>query len=410
MASITCHHHLPPGPGGYDHYVHHHNNDVSPLHLAASTLAAPSSAPFCSDPKQDASSISTSLAVPVPVPVASLDISSQTSTAAAASEKLHSCHSFDLAGSVYILSEARLSREAKSTRAANGGMLDHSSPLPASDKLRTPERRRTVSPSTRSSGEIRSTSRSTRRSGGGNGSGDGGHSHSRRSSLHSHRRTVTTTSLTPSRPDSPVRRENLIALHRESCRLFQDNNLASTTAAVTRQSSFSSSPPYTPRQARTYSNVSSPPVTPILERHHSSTFRHSYSSSNLHANHETAPVSRVEVNLSAETKPTIIEWTSPSTRRREYKEIDRASSGVRGLWRRVAPRWCQFGDKRVPFLEEDKDGKANYEGSVRRFRMDLPDELESGEYRNQGRRGLGMKLKPRLVVQIKRSKTSMSWL
>ncbi|KAL4777542.1 hypothetical protein BDW60DRAFT_5002 [Aspergillus nidulans var. acristatus] len=408
MASITCHRHLPPGPGGYDHYVHHHNNDVPPLHLAASTLAAPSSAPLCSDPKQDPSSISTSLAVPVPV--ASLDISCHTSTAAAASEKPHSSHSFDLAGRVYILSETRLSGEPKSTRAANGGMVDPSSPLPASDKLRTPERRRTVSPSTRSSGEIRSTSRSTRRSGGGNGSGDGGHSHSRRSSLHSHRRTVTTTSLTPSRPDSPVRRENLIALHRESCRLFQDNSLASTTAAVTRQSSFSSSPPYTPRQARTYSNVSSPPVTPILERHQSSTLRHSHSSSNLHANHETVPVSRVEVNLSTKTKPTIIEWTSPSTRRREYREIDRASSGVRGLWRRVAPRWCQFGDKRVPFFEEGKDGKANYEGSVRRFRMDLPDELEPGEYRNQCRRGFGLKLKPRLVVQIKRGKTSMSWL
>ncbi|KAL4820087.1 hypothetical protein BDW67DRAFT_181172 [Aspergillus spinulosporus] len=405
MASITCHRHLPPGPGGYDHYVHHHNNDVPPLHLGASTLAAPSSAPLCSDPEQDPSSISTSLAVPV----ASLDISPDTGAATAASEKPHSCHSFDLAGSVYILSETRLSSEAKSTSAANGGMFDPSSPLPSSDKLRTPERRRTVSPSTRPS-EIRSTSRSTRRSGGGSGSGDGGHSHSRRSSLHSHRRTITTTSLTPSRPDSPVRRENLIALHRESCRLFQDNNLVSTPATVTRQSSFSSSPPYTPRQARTYSNVSSPPVTPILERHHSSTLRHSYSSCNTHANHETVPVSRVEVNLSTETKPTIIEWTSPSTRRREYKEIDRASSGVRGLWRRVAPRWCQFGDKRVPFFEEGKDGKANYEGSVRRFRMDLPDELEPGEYRNRGRRGFGMKLKPRLVVQIKRSKTSMSWL
>ncbi|KAL4742323.1 hypothetical protein BDV11DRAFT_181050 [Aspergillus similis] len=406
MSSITCHRHLPPGPGGYDHYVHHHNNDVPPLHLAASTLAAPSSAPLCSNPEQDPSSISTSLAVAVPV--ASLDIACDTSTAAAASEKPRSCHTFDLAGSVYILSETRLSSEPKSTRAANGSMLDTSSPQPSSDKVRTPERRRTVSPSTKSPSEIRSTSRSTLRSGGGSGSGDGGHSHSRRSSLHSHRRTITTTSLTPSRPESPVRRENLIALHRESCRLFQDNNLPSNTT-VTRQSSFSSSPPFTPRQARTYSNVSSPPVTPIFENHHSSTFRHSYSSSNSHANHETVPISRVEINIS-ETKPTIIEWTSPSTRRREYKEIDRASSGVRGLWRRVAPRWCQFGDKRVPFFEEGKNGKANYEGSVRRFRMDLPDELEPGGHRNQGRHGFGLKLKPRLVVQIKRSKTSTSWV
>ncbi|KAL4987002.1 hypothetical protein BDW68DRAFT_162109 [Aspergillus falconensis] len=403
MASITCHRHLPAGPGGYDHYVHHHNNGAPPLHLTASTLAAPSPTPLYTNPEQDPSSISTALAVAMPVP--SLDISSAT----AASDKPHACHSFDFAGSVYILSERTPSSEIKSTKAASGGMVHPPSPLPMSDKLRTPERKRTVSPSTKSPGEIRSTSRSTLRSGGGSGSGDGGHSHSRQSSLHSHRRTNTTTSLTPSRPGSPVRRENLIALHRESCRLFQDTTLASTTAIVTRQSSFSSSPPYTPRQARTYSNVSSPPVTPILERHPSSTLRPSYSS-NSYVNHETVPVSRVEVNLSSETKPTIIEWTSPSTRRREYKEIDRASSGVRGLWRRVAPRWCQFGDKRVPFFEEGKNGKANYEGSIRRFRMDLPDELESGEYRNQGRRGSGSKLKRRLVVQIKRSKTSTGWI
>ncbi|KAL5003437.1 hypothetical protein BDV10DRAFT_45567 [Aspergillus recurvatus] len=407
MVSVTCHRHLPAGPGGYDHYVHHHNNGAPPLHLAASTLAAPSSAPLCSNPDQDPSSVPMSLAVAMPVP--SLDISPDTSTAAAASDKPHTRHSFDFAGGVYILSETTPSSEIKSTKAANGGMVRPPSPSPSSDKLRTPERRRTGSPSTKSPGRIRSTSRSTLRSGGGGGGGDGGHSRSRQSSLHSHRRTNTTTSLTPSRPGSPARRENLIALHRESCRLFQDTNLASATATVTRQSSFSSSPPYTPRQARTYSNVSSPPVTPILERHPSSTLRPSYSS-NSHVNHETVPISRVEVNLSSETKPTIMEWTSPSTRRREYKEIDRASSGVRGLWRRVAPRWCQFGDKRVPFFQEGKNGKANYEGSIRRFRMDLPDELESGECRNQGRRGSGLKLKPSLVVQIKRSKTSTSWL
>ncbi|KAL6232945.1 hypothetical protein BDW75DRAFT_9201 [Aspergillus navahoensis] len=388
MASITCHRHLPAGPGGHDHYyVHHHNNGGPPLHLAASALAAPSSAPPYSNPEQSPSSISTTLAVAMPV--SSLDISSDTSTAAAASDKPHACHSFDFAGGIYILSGTTSSSEIKSTNTANGGMVHPPSPPPSSDKLRTPERKRTVSPSTKSPGEIRSTSCSTLRSGGGSGSRDGGHSHSRQSSLHSHRHTNTTSSLTPSRPSSPVRRENLIALHRESCRLFQDTTLASTTATVTRQSSFSSSPPYTPRQARTYSTVSSPPVTPILERHPSSTLRPSYSSKS-HAKHETVPISRVEINLSSETKPTIIEWTSPSTRRREYKEIDRASSGVRGLWRRFAPRWCQFGEKRVPFFEEGKNGKANYEGSIRRFRMDLPDELESGDCRNQGRRGSGL--------------------
>lgn len=73
---------------------------------------------------------------------------------------------------------------------------------------------------------------------------------------------------------------------------------------------------------------------------------------------------------------TVIDWTSPSTRRREYEKIDRSSRGIRGLWRRFAPKWCQPGQGRVPFFEEGKGGKGNYEGSVRRFRMDLPDEEE----------------------------------
>jgi hypothetical protein len=71
-----------------------------------------------------------------------------------------------------------------------------------------------------------------------------------------------------------------------------------------------------------------------------------------------------------------MEWTSPDTRRREYEKIDRASSGVRGLWRRVAPRCFQTRDSRVPFFEE---GKPEREGSVRRFRMDLPEDEEPGQ-------------------------------
>lgn len=72
-----------------------------------------------------------------------------------------------------------------------------------------------------------------------------------------------------------------------------------------------------------------------------------------------------------------MEWTSPESRRAEYEKIDRAGRGVRGLWRRVAPRWCQTREARTPFFEE---GNTCREGSVRRFRMDLPDEeLENTE-------------------------------
>ncbi|PGH23666.1 hypothetical protein AJ80_02272 [Polytolypa hystricis UAMH7299] len=73
---------------------------------------------------------------------------------------------------------------------------------------------------------------------------------------------------------------------------------------------------------------------------------------------------------------TVIDWTSPSTRRREYKAIDRSSRGVRGFWRRFAPLWCQSRERRMLFFEEGKGGKEMYEGSVRRFRMDVPDDEE----------------------------------
>lgn len=34
------------------------------------------------------------------------------------------------------------------------------------------------------------------------------------------------------------------------------------------------------------------------------------------------------------------------------------------------------GDERVPFWEEEIRKKNNYEGSVRRFRMDIPDDVD----------------------------------
>jgi hypothetical protein len=49
----------------------------------------------------------------------------------------------------------------------------------------------------------------------------------------------------------------------------------------------------------------------------------------------------------------------------------------------------------MPFFEEGKNGKGNYEGSVRRFRMDLPDE-PADETANRSRRGL--KFKKKLIV------------
>lgn len=75
------------------------------------------------------------------------------------------------------------------------------------------------------------------------------------------------------------------------------------------------------------------------------------------------------------TPPTIIDWTSTATRRREYERIDRSHRGLRGWWRRIAPRWCQRSrSSRISFYDGDSDA-----GSVRRYRIPLADESEGGE-------------------------------
>lgn len=66
-----------------------------------------------------------------------------------------------------------------------------------------------------------------------------------------------------------------------------------------------------------------------------------------------------------------IDWTLPSTRRREYEKIDKARSGLRGLIRRVTPRILRKNG-RVGFHADD-DGKGSDVGTVRRFRMDVAD-------------------------------------
>ncbi|OOF92394.1 hypothetical protein ASPCADRAFT_210260 [Aspergillus carbonarius ITEM 5010] len=230
-----------------------------------------------------------------------------------------------------------------------------------SDSRRTPKRKRTVSPPSPSkSPEQLRSSRNPRRS----------TPNSRHSS---HRRSATTASITPLH-DQTARREDLIALHRESCRLFQEDGLSKPSPRVSRPPS-SSNPRTPPRPLRSSSNASSPPT--LRTQLSISTYQEQNGQDeSLRPPLRASTFSAYEPTCHSPVTPTmtVIDWTSPSTRRREYEKIDRASSGVRGFWRRVAPRWCQFGDNRTPFFEEGKDGKGNYEGSVRRFRMDIPEE------------------------------------
>lgn len=242
----------------------------------------------------------------------------------------------------------------------------------------TPKRSRTATSSPpssyshASSHHYRPTSRSTAHS----------NSTSRRSSRHSSsRRVPTSVSLTSSvhsasRRPPGQKRESLLALHRESCRLFQvpDQEVLPAQPISTKMSVQHIS-------SAVSSNVGSPPLSPGLYAQSSISDR-----SLDHGRPSTIyPISaEPPCKEPSNTVNTVIDWTSPSTRRREYAKIDRASHGVRGLWRKVAPRWCRFGNDRMPFFEPDKHGKANYEGSVRRFRMDLPDEPELARSRRGG--------------------------
>lgn len=178
---------------------------------------------------------------------------------------------------------------------------------------------------------------------------------------------------------SPQKRDELLALHRDSCRLFQDVGM--TVESL--EGSYDE-----PRSIQ--SNTTSPVMSPVLQYQRSNSmpvndgdiseedllsFRRHRRISVVHS--EPDP-DREQTQPPHEQVPaTVIDWTSPSTRRREYEKIDRSNKGFRRVWRRMTPRCFHPSETRTPFFETGKDGKANYEGSVRRFRMDITDEKDA---------------------------------
>jgi len=71
---------------------------------------------------------------------------------------------------------------------------------------------------------------------------------------------------------------------------------------------------------------------------------------------------------------TVHYWTSEENRRLEYAAIDAASRGVRGLVTKILPDCvlpCEYRRPRFHSKEEDADSDA---GSVRRYRLNLPEE------------------------------------
>lgn len=131
-----------------------------------------------------------------------------------------------------------------------------------------------------------------------------------------------------------------LALHFRSCSLFSNPSYRANSALPSPDGSHPDSPGFP-----------------------SSMPRFSYDSMTV-INENIAQRQSEEVISPSECPDTTMEWLSPTTRERDYKRIDKANSGFRGLLRRVAPRCVSSPPER--FYEKDQSDA----GSVRRYRMD----------------------------------------
>lgn len=79
-----------------------------------------------------------------------------------------------------------------------------------------------------------------------------------------------------------------------------------------------------------------------------------------------APNSEYPPSYSNHVPAIPIDWTLPSTRRKQYDEIDKSCRGFRGLVRRLTPSLFRSHGKRVGFYDAEKSSDA---GTVRRYRL-----------------------------------------
>lgn len=208
-------------------------------------------------------------------------------------------------------------------------------------------------------------------------------------------RRSTTSSYSSAVPPQFCTLEDAMALHQRSCALFQDHGSLATARSYGVPSTSTS-----PRPKRRDSTLYDSPPQGYSPTTTSSTPRSS------HDHHsQTIPIQTcLLVNHGVHTtnddlpnepyynpQPTTIHWLSPSTRARQYAEIDRWTTGLRGMLRRVAPRWF-FRHAMVTFYDdscrskrkgygvggyqkEEQDNDVEHDdddddaGSVRRYRL-----------------------------------------
>jgi hypothetical protein len=175
------------------------------------------------------------------------------------------------------------------------------------------------------------------------------HTSSRQSSVTSHGKTRPPLATSRSVGAGHRRRcsADALALHRRSVQLF-----APCTAAR-------DPPPTSTRGMRRHTSPTPNPVGPAARR-------------DPNASHDSVgeaqqPIPDPPYRYDNYVPATSIDWTLPSTRAREYRQIDRSCRGLRGLWRKISPRWCRR-NSRLNFFDEDDQSDG---GSVRRYRVEL---------------------------------------
>jgi hypothetical protein len=201
-----------------------------------------------------------------------------------------------------------------------------------------------------------------------------------RGSKHSSRRTSCTL-VDPSRPARHYRIKNsqnvppgdiddVLALHFRACSLFDNPSYYSPLpspgvsgyAAVSESGSMRASTDIGPRHGN--------PVSGLRDYQSADYFNITNPKIRVSQNYEQSE----ETTATPQSQNTTMHWMSPGTRKRQYENIDKANSGLRGFVSKIVPR-CVSGPPPPKFYEKDKSDA----GSVRRYRVsDEADEEDKG--------------------------------
>ncbi|KAI8938237.1 hypothetical protein NX059_005898 [Plenodomus lindquistii] len=134
--------------------------------------------------------------------------------------------------------------------------------------------------------------------------------------------------------------DDVLALHFRSCSLFTNPSYHSNSA------------------------LPSPTLSQRPSSQHQPSGPSRYSIDEMRAHQAPVLPEQTEDTIPPAEKTNItMHWTSPCSRKREYERIDKANSGLRGLFRKALPR--SISGPQEKFYEKDQSDA----GSVRRYRL-----------------------------------------